>query len=1098
MDDRASTVGHPQVADREGAIADRPLPKLSSEPRGAVGGGPEYNESIPCKDEASMERIPLSGLSLIVLGLWVGVGFLFGRHSLPRREVRWWGWVTVLLMALSQVAGWVAVWWLDLPGGQVAQGLSEVFLNLGVLANAFWVVALLRSPSRRVVLGKLGLLALSLGGHLWAWPMVQAGVEWALWGVRWRWWWLGFHGLVLLILGVWAMHQRWQGLPRHRWRHLAFLVATLGWPALGYLLAWMLEPALPFPRHLWIGFPVGLAWLLGWISPIFFELISWPMERLLAEIGAGVLVFSWPQGQLLWWNRQIEEWFGDRQGRVLLPRQLEEQLSTLLQQPQAAEIHLDTLARRFELRGVPLDGVRGSLRALVLYDITESYQIQQALLQQNTLEERRQRLLQMALEASTWQELARNLVRYLVKPWPEFSPLGCALYLYDWDTDSRRARRVWSEPQDLPWAEVWENVPEATLAPLTRTPIVDPDALHHRARAVGLIPLVPATGEPPLGVLAFLLAEDAIALWDRWLTVRRELGMLIAFLLRFAQAQEYQVLLEIAFQHAITAMAIFNAQGRPLVWNQAMEAALRDQGFDSTLLLSPPDDVPMCDRWWRPGLWREITQTLATQDRWQGIFEQQTPQGVRYWRVVAFPVHVQDHQILEIGCVVHDFTDLERARRELEMQQHLLERLLQAARVLWQTLPSLNRLLSETLRLLKSWYPDAGVSIVLLEQAPGGRLYVTTWLRETGPQPIPPFFTRLLREGALGWVIRHQETLFIQDTTTDPRWYQLEDTAPAIRSVVMAPLLYRNRPLGTLTLSHPEPGRFTETERRLLSSIAQWLALALHNARLYEEQLRLQRRYRREQERLQQDQQAQVRHMGELSAALRTPLRAYLEALEQSRKRFEADVVLSRSLERMYHLVQDMLREIETYLDHRQLQELRFPSQPPPPLSVVTLFQELYEILQPLAERYQAQVEWEVHPKDLVVAHDRVRLRRVLQYLAEFCIRRAQSGRVVLRAFYDPESTPPGVIFWVMDTGVPLDPQLVDQLFQRAGDGASALFPLAYHARQMNLAVVQEYVQQLGGRLRVRTVSGFGLAFWLWIPQSAFASVGSPSSPAFS
>ncbi len=1051
-----------------------------------------YNGNILWLEGCSgMERTWLMVGLLVGLGVWIAVGVV-ARRRIVRRSVQVWAQVTSVLMALALTAEIVALWWPTLQGVRAWSATAEALLNTAHLTLAFWVLTLLRSPGRKGTMVMAALLALVLGVQLWSLRAVLVGAAPALTGLPYHRWVLGVNTLVLLVALVVAVYRRWQGLPRRRVAHTLFFLGLLGLPLALHVLEFLVGH-LGVPNT-WFGtVPVGLLWLLALPGPVFQELVAWPMERLLTEIGAGVLLFTWPEARLVWWNRQVEEWFGDRQGRVLLPRSLNEHLHQLLEREHVEELHLDTLARRFEIRTLPLKVAGRSLRALVLYDVTETHQIQQALLQQNTLEERRQRLLQMALEAPTWQELARNMVRYLAEPWPEFTPLGCALYLYDTtDVTASRARLIWGEPQDLPWAPVWEDVPPATLAPLTRTPVVDPSALEGRAHAVGIIPLL--TGDVPLGVLAFLLTQEQIALWDQWLTVRRELGLLVAFLLRFAQAQEYQVLLEMAFEKAITAMAIFNHQGRPLIWNQAMEDILREQGYDPVLLLSSREETPMCDRWWRPGVWREVTQALATQGQWQHIFEQATPSGPRYWRMVAFPVHTQDHQILEIGCVVHDFTDLERARRELQIQQQLLERLLKGAHVLWKTLPSLNRLLSETLRLLKSWYPDANVSIVLLEQAPTGRLYVTAWLQETGPQPIPPFFTRLLREGALGWVIRHQETLLIEDTLTDPRWYRLEDQGLQVRSVVMAPLLYRNQPLGTLTISHREPGVFSETDRRLLSSMAQWLALALHNARLYEEQLRLQRRYRRERERLEQEQRQQVQHIDELSNALRYPLNAYLEALEAAQTRFEADAHLSRTLSRIHHLVQDMLRQLETYLDHRQLQQLYLPAHPPPPYPVLTLFREVLEILQPLAERYKTQLEWEVHPHDLTISHDRVRLRRILQYLAEFSIRRAQGGRVVLRAFYDPESTPPGVIFWVLDTGPPLETTLVDQLFQQGQDSRrSNLLPLAYHTRQMNLAVVQEYVSQLGGRLRVRQVSGFGLAFWLWIPQSAYSTVTAPA-----
>ena len=35
----------------------------------------------------------------------------------------------------------------------------------------------------------------------------------------------------------------------------------------------------------------------------------------------------------------------------------------------------------------------------------------------------------------------------------------------------------------------------------------------------------------------------------------------------------------------------------------------------------------------------------------------------------------------------------------------------------------------------------------------------------------------------------------------------------------------------------------------------------------------------------------------------------------------------------------------------------------------------------------------------------------------------------------------------------------------------------------VNLMLVREHVEKMGGRLRVRQVSGFGLAFWVWLSK---------------
>ncbi len=95
-----------------------------------------------------------------------------------------------------------------------------------------------------------------------------------------------------------------------------------------------------------------------------------------------------------------------------------------------------------------------------------------------------------------------------------------------------------------------------------------------------------------------------------------------------------------------------------------------------------------------------------------------------------------------------------------------------------------------------------------------------------------------LDEGLAGWVVRNREAVLIKDTSRDERWLRrpddsLEHTGP--KSSVSAPLLARERLVGVMTLSHPEPGFFNEENFSLIKAIADQAGIAVLNARLYEE-----------------------------------------------------------------------------------------------------------------------------------------------------------------------------------------------------------------------------------------------------------------------
>lgn len=101
-------------------------------------------------------------------------------------------------------------------------------------------------------------------------------------------------------------------------------------------------------------------------------------------------------------------------------------------------------------------------------------------------------------------------------------------------------------------------------------------------------------------------------------------------------------------------------------------------------------------------------------------------------------------------------------------------------------------------------------------------------------RPVPPeheaaSIERILRDGLGGWVVKHQESVLIMDTLDDDRWTQLDPNVP-IRSALSVPVVFRDRLLGAITLSHEEPRHFDEYHLRLMTIVANQTATAIHNA----------------------------------------------------------------------------------------------------------------------------------------------------------------------------------------------------------------------------------------------------------------------------
>ncbi len=86
-------------------------------------------------------------------------------------------------------------------------------------------------------------------------------------------------------------------------------------------------------------------------------------------------------------------------------------------------------------------------------------------------------------------------------------------------------------------------------------------------------------------------------------------------------------------------------------------------------------------------------------------------------------------------------------------------------------------------------------------------------------------------EGIVGRVARTRRAELLADAAADPRMVKHDDPALAVRSVIVVPLIFRERFFGVLAVTNPGGEQlFNEADFTLMQSLAEQAALALHNA----------------------------------------------------------------------------------------------------------------------------------------------------------------------------------------------------------------------------------------------------------------------------
>lgn len=107
------------------------------------------------------------------------------------------------------------------------------------------------------------------------------------------------------------------------------------------------------------------------------------------------------------------------------------------------------------------------------------------------------------------------------------------------------------------------------------------------------------------------------------------------------------------------------------------------------------------------------------------------------------------------------------------------------------------------------------------------------------PQHVDPHKTRserigcLLEAGIEEWVSRQHQAGVVDDCAKDTRCPAAYHNSPDICSMLAVPVLKCDEVLGVLTLTHPEPGKFSPEAVEQVQATVDQIALTLENTRLY-------------------------------------------------------------------------------------------------------------------------------------------------------------------------------------------------------------------------------------------------------------------------
>lgn len=99
---------------------------------------------------------------------------------------------------------------------------------------------------------------------------------------------------------------------------------------------------------------------------------------------------------------------------------------------------------------------------------------------------------------------------------------------------------------------------------------------------------------------------------------------------------------------------------------------------------------------------------------------------------------------------------------------------------------------------------------------------------------FPPDHRIQLDQGMVGWAARHGERLLANDVEAEPHYVNLHPDEIPTRSELSVPIQASGETVGVLDVQSPRPNAFDENDVMVIETLADQVAVAMENARLYD------------------------------------------------------------------------------------------------------------------------------------------------------------------------------------------------------------------------------------------------------------------------
>lgn len=337
-------------------------------------------------------------------------------------------------------------------------------------------------------------------------------------------------------------------------------------------------------------------------------------------------------------------------------------------------------------------------------------------------------------------------------------------------------------------------------------------------------------------------------------------------------------------------------------------------------------------------------------------------------------------------------------------------------------------------------------------------------------------------ESVVARSILEKQPFFIPDASKDPRVNQILKEKLNLHSLVIIPLLAKDKSLGAIAADFVEPNK--NIAKEALESVmvfAQQAGLAIHNAFMYQGlktfSQQMEDKIQKTTADLRKTEAQLIRSeklaaLGQLAAGIaheiRNPLTSINILIHSLTDHLPDESIHREDLK----VIEEEINRINEIVD----QFLRF-AKPAPPLfkkaEVLPIFEETLQLLKPQIEkqRIAVQKEFEVLPPILM---DREQMKQViLNLLLNALQAMSKKGHLILRGQISENGR--FIKLSIQDSGVGIPGEEMAKLFD-------PFFSTKEGGIGLGLSIAHRIIDQHHGKIEVESAPGKGTLFTVWLP----------------